>query len=95
MNTSAPAHESFLPVQPIALVRQVVPLTITASSLASSSTRSRPARATHCYWRMRPEAHRSQPWMDRQMRKVCGSVAEIARRIGDQDYAIHHRFGPR
>ena len=27
------------------------------------------------------------------MRKVRGSIAEIARRVGDQDYAVHDRFG--
>ena len=43
--------------------------------------------------RMRPEAHRSQPWTDRQMRKVYGGIAEIARVIGDQRYAIHEAFG--
>lgn len=43
--------------------------------------------------RMRPEAHRSQPWMARQMRKVRGGVAEIARRVGDHDFAVRDRFG--
>ena len=43
--------------------------------------------------RLRPEAHRSQPWMDRQHRKVLGGVAELARLIGDRRYAVHDRFG--
>ena len=43
--------------------------------------------------RMRPEAHRSQPWMDRQMRKVRGGVAEIARRLDAQDYLVRSQFG--
>ncbi len=43
--------------------------------------------------RMRPEAHRSQPWTDRQLRKVHGGLAEIARVVGDQDYAVRNAFG--
>lgn len=43
--------------------------------------------------RMRPEAHRSQPWIDRQMRKVHGGIAEIARVVGDQAYAVRNQFG--
>lgn len=43
--------------------------------------------------RMRPEAHRSQPWIDRQMRKVRGGIAEIARVVGNQTYAIRDDFG--
>jgi glutathione S-transferase len=43
--------------------------------------------------RMRPAEHRSQPWMDRQHRKVRGGVAEIARRLGIQDYLVRDRFG--
>ncbi|MGD0105533.1 MAG: glutathione S-transferase N-terminal domain-containing protein [Rhodopila sp.] len=43
-------------------------------------------------WR-RPEAHRSQPWIDRQMRKVRGGIAEIARVVGDQPYAVRDMFG--
>ncbi len=42
--------------------------------------------------RMRPEAHRSQPWMDRQLRKVRSGVAEIARRLDGQDYLVRDRF---
>lgn len=43
--------------------------------------------------RLRPEAHRSQPWMDRQLRKVHGGVAEVARLIGDRRYAVGDTFG--
>ncbi len=43
--------------------------------------------------RMRPEAQRSQPWMDRQMRKVHGGIAEIARVVGDAPFAVRDRFG--
>lgn len=43
--------------------------------------------------RLRPEAHRSLPWMDRQLRKVFGGVAAIARLIGDRRYAVGDRFG--
>ncbi len=43
--------------------------------------------------RMRPEAHRSQPWIDRQMRKVRGGIAEIARVVGDHPYAVRDAFG--
>ena len=43
--------------------------------------------------RMRPEAHRSQPWTDRQMRKIRGGLAEIARVVGDQPYAVGGAFG--
>ena len=43
--------------------------------------------------RMRPEAHRSQPWIDRQMRKVRGGLTEIARVVGDRPYAVRDAFG--
>ncbi len=43
--------------------------------------------------RMRPEAHRSRPWTDRQMRKVHGGLAEIARVVGDRPYAVRDSFG--
>jgi glutathione S-transferase len=43
--------------------------------------------------RLRPEAHRSQPWIDRQMRKVRGDIAEIARAVGNQTYAVRESFG--
>ena len=43
--------------------------------------------------KMRPEAQRSQPWTDRQMRKVVGGLAEIARVVGHQAYAVRDVFG--
>ncbi len=43
--------------------------------------------------RMRPVEHRSQPWINRQMRKVHGGVAEIARVVGDRRYAVGDAFG--
>ena len=43
--------------------------------------------------RRRPEAHQSQPWIDRQMRKVRGGIAEIARVVGGQPYAVAGTFG--
>lgn len=43
--------------------------------------------------RMRPEAHRSQPWIDRQMRKVRGGIGEIARVVGDRRFAVRGEFG--
>lgn len=43
--------------------------------------------------RMRPEAHRSAPWVTRQMRKVRGGIAEIARVVGNGQFAIRDRFG--
>jgi glutathione S-transferase len=39
--------------------------------------------------RLRPEAHRSQPWI----RKVHAGVAEVARLIGDRRYAVGDAFG--
>ena len=43
--------------------------------------------------RMRPAEHQSQPWADRQMRKVRGGVAEIARVVGNRRYAVRDAFG--
>ncbi len=43
--------------------------------------------------RMRPQAHQSQPWINRQMRKVHGGLAEIARTVGDRRYALRDQFG--
>lgn len=43
--------------------------------------------------RMRPEDKQSQPWIDRQMRKVRGGLAEIARVVGDRAYAVRDSFG--
>ena len=43
--------------------------------------------------RLRPETHRSQNWMDRQLRKVHGGVAELARLIGERRFAVGDSFG--
>lgn len=43
--------------------------------------------------RMRPEGQRSQPWIARQMRKVHGGIAEIARVVGGQGHAVRGAFG--
>lgn len=40
----------------------------------------------------RPEDHRSQPWMDRQRRKVDGSLRELARVIGEREFCVGHTF---
>ncbi|HJS86823.1 MAG TPA: glutathione S-transferase N-terminal domain-containing protein [Acetobacteraceae bacterium] len=42
--------------------------------------------------RRRPEAHQSAPWLARQMRKIDGGLAEMARIVGGQDYAVANRF---
>lgn len=42
--------------------------------------------------RLRPAAARSQPWIERQTRKIHGGVAEIARRIGERRHAVGDRF---
>jgi len=43
--------------------------------------------------RMRPEAHQSQPWIDRQMRKVDGGIAELARTVGQATFMVRDQFG--
>jgi glutathione S-transferase len=40
----------------------------------------------------RAEAQRSAPWMARQLRKIAGGVAALARDIGDRDYAVGGRL---
>ena len=42
--------------------------------------------------RRRPETHQSVPWVARQMRKVDGGLAEMARVVGDREHAIANRF---
>ena len=42
--------------------------------------------------RMRPKEHQSADWMARQQRKIDGGVAEIARLIGDREYAVGNGF---
>ena len=43
--------------------------------------------------RMRPEAHQSEGWVARQMRKVDGGIAELARTVGGREFAVGDRFG--
>lgn len=40
----------------------------------------------------RPEAHRSQPWLERQMRKVHGGLREIARLVPAAGYCVGGKF---
>jgi glutathione S-transferase len=42
--------------------------------------------------RQRPEAHRSAPWVARQMRKIDSGIAEMARLVGERDYVVGGRF---
>jgi glutathione S-transferase len=42
--------------------------------------------------RMRPEAQRSQPWMDRQLRKIHGGFREVARLTPSQGFCVAGRF---
>ncbi|WP_417518605.1 glutathione S-transferase N-terminal domain-containing protein [Minwuia sp.] len=42
----------------------------------------------------RPEAHRSQSWMDRQHRKITGGLAEIDRLVpAEAEFCVGDRFG--
>jgi glutathione S-transferase len=43
--------------------------------------------------RMRPEAMQSPEWIARQRRKIDGGVAEMARLIGDREFAVGDQFG--
>ena len=43
--------------------------------------------------RMRPPEQQSQPWIARQMRKVEGGIAELARSIGTNEFMVADRFG--
>lgn len=40
----------------------------------------------------RNRPHMNQAWADRQLRKVLGGFAEVARRIGDRSFALDNRF---
>jgi glutathione S-transferase len=42
--------------------------------------------------RQRPEGTASEPWLARQRRKIEGGVAEIARLLGDRDWAVGDGF---
>lgn len=44
--------------------------------------------------RMRPESHRSRPWLARQRRKIEGGLREIARLVSaDRAFCVGERFG--
>ena len=43
--------------------------------------------------RMRPAGQRSEPWIARQVRKIDGGVAALARAIGDRPHAVGGGFG--
>ena len=47
----------------------------------------------HFWERRRPEAHRSAPWLDRQMRKIEGGMRELERRAPDAGFCVGDRFG--
>jgi glutathione S-transferase len=36
----------------------------------------------------RPPDHQSKPWIARQMRKVDGGIADLARTVGDKEFAV-------
>lgn len=42
---------------------------------------------------MRPLEHRSAAWIARQMRKVDGGIAELARTVGTRAFAVGERLG--
>ena len=45
------------------------------------------------FWeRARDESKRSAEWSARQMRKAIGGLAEIARRLGDQEHCVNGTF---
>jgi glutathione S-transferase len=43
--------------------------------------------------RMRPEAHQSETWVSRQVRKMRGGLGDLARTIGSATYAVRDSFG--
>lgn len=43
--------------------------------------------------RRRAEAMRSQPWLERQLRKIHGGLREVARRVPGEGYCVGDRFG--
>ncbi len=42
--------------------------------------------------RRRPAEHQSSPWIARQMRKIDGGLAEMARLVAGQEYVVADRF---
>ncbi|MDX2159522.1 MAG: glutathione S-transferase N-terminal domain-containing protein [Hyphomicrobiaceae bacterium] len=47
----------------------------------------------HFFERHREPGKQSHEWLARQRRKIDGGLKEIARRIGDREYAVGDRFG--
>jgi glutathione S-transferase len=43
--------------------------------------------------RMRPPEQRSAEWLARQQRKIDGGLRELARLVGDREFAVADRFG--
>jgi glutathione S-transferase len=43
--------------------------------------------------RRRPDSMRSQPWLERQSRKIHGGLREVARLVPSAGYCIGNRFG--
>jgi glutathione S-transferase len=46
----------------------------------------------HFFERMRPEGQQSAAWMDRQMRKIEGGIAELARTVPEQGFCVGEAF---
>ena len=45
------------------------------------------------FWeRQRPEEYRSEPWLERQLRKIHGGLREIARLVPARGYCVGDRF---
>jgi glutathione S-transferase len=42
--------------------------------------------------RLRPPEHQSAPWITRQMRKIDGGLADMARTVGERTFAVGDRF---
>jgi glutathione S-transferase len=42
---------------------------------------------------LRAKEHRSQPWRDRQARKIEGGLAEVARLVPEQGFCVGNTFG--
>ena len=46
----------------------------------------------HFFERMRPEAQQSAAWIDRQMRKIEGGIAELARTVPPGEFCVGEAF---
>jgi glutathione S-transferase len=42
--------------------------------------------------RQRPSAHQSAAWIARQMRKIEGGIADMARTVGDKEFVVGNRL---